>query len=73
MFELFPALEGGDDGHGHETEPITAGQQALNQFLAGLVTMGIALIGGAGTGKTIITSLLMLNSETDPQLFQVLS
>ena len=37
--------------HGVEVAAITAGQQALNQFLAALITMAFALIGGMLTGK----------------------
>ena len=40
--------------HGVEVAAITAGQQALNQFLAALITMAFALIGGMLTGKGII-------------------
>ena len=39
---LYPALGG--------KKPITNQQQAVNQLLAGLVTLGIALVGGAVTG-----------------------
>lgn len=41
---IYPATDPSNEN------PITVGQQALNQFLAGVVTMAIALVGGACTG-----------------------
>lgn len=50
LTDIYPALKGGDDGHGHITAAITQQQQALNQLYAGLVTFGIAIAGGLFTG-----------------------
>ena len=47
---IYPALYDHED-HGVKVEAITAGSQAMNQFIAALITMAFALIGGFLTGK----------------------
>lgn len=46
---LYPALEDHED-HGKIISAITNQQQAVNQLLAGIVTMAIAIGGGIVTG-----------------------
>ena len=47
---IYPALTDHED-HGVQVEAISAGQQALNQLFAALITMAFALIGGFLTGR----------------------
>ena len=49
--DVYPALFDHPDEHGNTVNAITEGKQAVNQLIASVITVVIAIVGGALTGK----------------------